>query len=39
MSLVIRNAAPDDLNSLTELMYEYIVGFYQKPRPKLHAES
>jgi ribosomal protein S18 acetylase RimI-like enzyme len=39
MSLVIRNAEPDDLNSLTELMYEYIVGFYKKPRPateKLH---
>jgi len=39
MSLVIRNAEPDDLNSLTELMYEYIVGFYQKPRPateKIH---
>jgi ribosomal protein S18 acetylase RimI-like enzyme len=39
MSLVIRNAEPDDLNSLTELMYEYIVGFYKKSRPtteKLH---
>jgi ribosomal protein S18 acetylase RimI-like enzyme len=39
MSLVIRYAEPDDLNDLTELMYEYIVGFYQKPRPateKIH---
>jgi ribosomal protein S18 acetylase RimI-like enzyme len=39
MSLVIRNAELDDLNGLTELMYEYIVGFYKKPRPateKLH---
>ncbi|WP_079912745.1 GNAT family N-acetyltransferase [Paenibacillus sp. 32352] len=39
MSLVIRYAELDDLNSLTELMYEYIVGFYKKPRPtteKLH---
>ncbi|TVY11070.1 GNAT family N-acetyltransferase [Paenibacillus cremeus] len=39
MSLVIRYAELDDLNGLTELMYEYIVGFYKKPRPdseKLH---
>ncbi|MFE6798367.1 GNAT family N-acetyltransferase [Paenibacillus chitinolyticus] len=39
MSLVIRNAEVDDLNGLSELMYEYIVGFYKKPRPdieKLH---
>lgn len=39
MSFVVRNAEPDDLNSLTELMYEYIVGFYQNPRPpveKIH---
>ncbi|TXK84450.1 GNAT family N-acetyltransferase [Paenibacillus sp. N3.4] len=37
---VIRNVEPDDLNDLTELMYAYIVGFYQKPRPaieKLHS--
>jgi len=39
MSLVIRYAEPDDLLSLTELMLEYIVGFYKKPQPdieKLH---
>jgi GNAT superfamily N-acetyltransferase len=39
MTLVIRNAEAEDLNDLTELMYEYIVGFYQKPRPateKIH---
>lgn len=39
MSFLIRNAEPNDLNSLTELMYEYIVGFYQNPKPpveKIH---
>lgn len=39
MSLLIRNAEINDLNSLTELMYEYIVGFYKKPKPateKIH---
>ncbi|WP_348621030.1 GNAT family N-acetyltransferase [Paenibacillus polymyxa] len=35
MSFLIRNAKPDDLSSLTELMYEYIVGFYQNPRPPI----
>ncbi|WGV57446.1 GNAT family N-acetyltransferase [Brevibacillus brevis] len=35
MSLVIRNAVPDDVNSLTDLMYDYIVGFYQNPRPPI----
>ncbi|MBD0379940.1 GNAT family N-acetyltransferase [Paenibacillus sedimenti] len=33
MSLVIRNASADDVNRLTELMYEYVVGFYQNPWP------
>lgn len=33
MPLIIRNAEPYDVNSLTELMYEYIVGFYQNPKP------
>ncbi|MNC13737.1 aminoalkylphosphonic acid N-acetyltransferase [compost metagenome] len=33
MSFLIRNAEPNDLSSLTELMYEYIVGFYQNPKP------
>lgn len=27
----VRIAKPEDLTSLTELMYEYIVGFYQNP--------
>ncbi|AET58104.1 hypothetical protein HPL003_06705 [Paenibacillus terrae HPL-003] len=39
MSLIVRNAEADDVNGLTELMYEYIVGFYKKPKPdveKLH---
>jgi N-acetylglutamate synthase-like GNAT family acetyltransferase len=39
MSFIIRNAEPNDVNGLTELMYEYIVGFYKNPRPaaeKLH---
>ncbi|WP_068505308.1 GNAT family N-acetyltransferase [Paenibacillus kribbensis] len=35
MSFLVRNAEPDDLSSLTELMYEYIVGFYQNPRPPI----
>ncbi|NEW06747.1 GNAT family N-acetyltransferase [Paenibacillus sp. SYP-B3998] len=33
MSLVVRNAELKDLHRLTELMYEYIVGFYKKPKP------
>ncbi|KIL40723.1 GCN5 family acetyltransferase [Gordoniibacillus kamchatkensis] len=33
MSIIIRNAEPKDINSLTELMHEYIVGFYRKPWP------
>lgn len=39
MSFLIRNAKPDDLNNLTELMYEYIVGFYQNPRPPIEKNS
>ncbi|SDE22858.1 N-acetylglutamate synthase, GNAT family [Paenibacillus sp. UNCCL117] len=35
MSFVIRDAELNDLNGLSELMYEYIVGFYKKPRPDL----
>ncbi|MEC0229953.1 GNAT family N-acetyltransferase [Paenibacillus alba] len=40
MTFYLRNAQANDVNHLTELMYEYIVGFYQKPRPateKVHA--
>lgn len=29
----IRKAEAKDINQLTELMYEYIVDFYQKPKP------
>lgn len=39
MSLIVRNAELNDVNNLTSLMYEYIVGFYQKPWPgdgKIH---
>ncbi|OME87818.1 GNAT family N-acetyltransferase [Paenibacillus sp. FSL A5-0031] len=39
MSFLIRNAEPNDLHNLTVLMYEYIVGFYQNPKPpveKIH---
>ncbi|MED1800815.1 GNAT family N-acetyltransferase [Brevibacillus porteri] len=39
MSFIIRSAAADDVNSLTELMHEYVVGFYQNPWPgteKIH---
>ena len=35
MPLVIRIAGPDDVNSLTELMYDYIVGFYKNPMPPI----
>lgn len=35
MSFSIRTTEPEDLSSLTELMYEYIVGFYQNPRPPI----
>lgn len=35
MSAFVRIAEPEDLTSLTELMYEYIVGFYQNPRPPI----
>lgn len=39
MSLIIRSAELGDLNGLTDIMSEYIVGFYKNPRPateKLH---
>ncbi|MGE5703952.1 MAG: N-acetyltransferase family protein [Clostridia bacterium] len=39
MSYLIRNASPADVNGLTELMHEYVVGFYQNPWPgteKIH---
>ncbi|WP_284646652.1 GNAT family N-acetyltransferase [Paenibacillus silviterrae] len=39
MSYTIRNAAPSDIPRITELMHEYIVGFYKNPWPsdeKIH---
>lgn len=33
MSLIVRNARDDDIHDLTDLMHEYIVGFYRKPWP------
>ncbi|QYR23908.1 GNAT family N-acetyltransferase [Paenibacillus sp. sptzw28] len=35
MSALVRSAELKDLTSLTELMYEYIVGFYQNPGPPI----
>jgi GNAT superfamily N-acetyltransferase len=38
--LVVRPAQHGDIDELTELMYAYIVDFYQRPKPpveKLHA--
>ncbi|WP_405114290.1 GNAT family N-acetyltransferase [Paenibacillus sp. FSL K6-1217] len=35
MSTIIRPAELEDLNDLTELMYDYIVGFYQNPSPPI----
>jgi GNAT superfamily N-acetyltransferase len=32
---LIRSAQSDDLNVLTELMYEYIVDFYKRPKPPI----
>lgn len=29
----LRKAEPKDINPLTELMYEYIVDFYERPEP------
>ncbi|WHY18544.1 GNAT family N-acetyltransferase [Paenibacillus sp. G2S3] len=36
MSSFIRIAEPEDITNLTELMYEYIVGFYQNPAPPIN---
>lgn len=33
--ILIRPAKLDDLNVLTELMYEYIVDFYKRPKPPI----
>ncbi|MNW23647.1 Acetyltransferase (GNAT) family protein [compost metagenome] len=40
MTTIIRDVTPQDVTSLTELMYEYIVDFYNNPAPpevKLHS--
>ncbi|MGC9934339.1 hypothetical protein [Priestia aryabhattai] len=31
----VRKAEPKDINPLTELMYEYIVDFYERPEPPM----
>lgn len=31
---LIRQAKPDDMNALAEIMYEYIVDFYKRPKPR-----
>nr|AYQ75727.1 GNAT family N-acetyltransferase [Cohnella candidum] len=33
MAPIVRIAQPEDLTMITELMYEYIVGFYRNPAP------
>ncbi|MFC4323070.1 GNAT family N-acetyltransferase [Litchfieldia salsa] len=35
MPLIIRTAEKDDLNQLTDLMYQYIVDFYKRPKPPI----
>lgn len=35
MSLVIRSTDKQDLNDLSDLMYQYIVDFYQRPKPPI----
>lgn len=40
MSLIIRPVEPKDKNRLAELMYQYIVDFYKRPKPpieKIHS--
>ncbi|WP_226670656.1 GNAT family N-acetyltransferase [Metabacillus litoralis] len=35
MSLIIRSVEKDDMNQLTDLMYQYIVDFYKRPKPPI----
>ncbi|MFV2050710.1 GNAT family N-acetyltransferase [Metabacillus litoralis] len=35
MSLIIRCVEKDDMNQLTDLMYQYIVDFYNRPKPPI----
>ena len=35
MTIVIRTVKPNDKNQLSELMYQYIVDFYKRPKPPI----
>lgn len=35
MSVIIRTSDTKDLNQLTDLMYQYIVDFYERPKPPI----
>ncbi|MFC4559763.1 GNAT family N-acetyltransferase [Virgibacillus kekensis] len=35
MSLIVRTVESKDKNQLTELMYQYIVDFYKRPKPSI----
>ena len=35
MSIIIRTSETKDLNQLTDLMYQYIVDFYERPKPPI----
>lgn len=35
MAVIVRPAQTKDLDELTNLMFEYIVDFYQKPKPPI----
>ncbi|MCM3342488.1 GNAT family N-acetyltransferase [Paenibacillus sp. MER TA 81-3] len=40
MSVIVRPVEPSDKQEITSLMYEYIVDFYQRPKPaieKVHS--
>jgi GNAT superfamily N-acetyltransferase len=35
MTLIVRTVVPNDKNQLSELMYQYIVDFYKRPKPPI----
>ncbi|MEF3354100.1 GNAT family N-acetyltransferase [Paenibacillus sp. GYB006] len=35
MSRIIRAVEPEDIDQLTELIYQYIVDFYKRPKPSI----
>jgi GNAT superfamily N-acetyltransferase len=35
VSVIVRAVEPKDINQLTELMYQYIVVFYKRPKPSI----